>query len=161
MFTINDTETILTTGIYSHIQDSHLRAAIKQELGKEKLDVLTAEDLRELKYLGLQQVGIRSLSGIEAAINLVELNIDGNSVSSIGPLANLTNLRLFSAAGADISDLTPLTNLTKLETLDLWDNEISDISQLTGLTQLKRLRLGNNKISDVSPLANLNPTKMG
>ena len=28
VFTINDTETILTTGIYSHIQDSHLRAAI-------------------------------------------------------------------------------------------------------------------------------------
>ncbi|RKU27500.1 hypothetical protein C6499_11945 [Candidatus Poribacteria bacterium] len=149
VFTINDTETILTTGIYSHIQDSHLRAAIKKELGKDNLSRLTPEDMQQLKYLGLQQVGIRSLSGLEAAINLVELNIDANSVSSIGPLANLTNLRLFSAAGADISDLTPLANLTKLETLDLWDNEISDISQLTGLTQLKFLRLGNNKISDV------------
>lgn len=159
VFTINDTETILTTGIYSYIQDSHLRAAIKKELGKDNLSRLTSEDMQQLKYLGLQQVGIRSLSGIEAAINLVELNIDGNSISSIGPLANLTNLRLFSAAGADISDLTPLTNLTKLETLDLWDNEISDISQLTGLTQLKRLRLGNNKISDVSPLANLTQLK--
>ena len=161
VFTINDTETILTTGIYSHIQDSHLRAGIKKELGKDNLSRLTSEDMQQLKFLYLQDVGIRSLSGLEAAVNLVELNIDRNPISSIGPLTDLTNLRLFSAAGADISDLTPLANLTELEILGLHGNEISDISQLTGLTQLKRLHLGNNKISDVSPLANLTQLKWG
>lgn len=154
-------EETLTHGIYAYIFDSNLRAAIKKELGKDNLSTLTPEDMQQLKFLYLQDVGIRSLSGLEAAINLVELNIDRNPISSIGPLANLTNLRFFSAAGADIFDLTPLTNLTQLETLDLWGNEISDISQLTGLTQLKRLRLGNNKISDASPLANLTQLKWG
>lgn len=159
VFTINDTETILTTGIYSYIQDSHLRAAIKKELGKENLSRLTSEDMQQLKYLYLQDVGIRSLSGLEAAINLVELNIDRNPISSIGPLANLTNLRLFSATGAGIFDLTPLANLTRLENLDLSGNKISDISPVAALIQLKRLSLGGNKISDVSPLANLTQLK--
>ncbi|MCY3549685.1 MAG: leucine-rich repeat domain-containing protein [Candidatus Poribacteria bacterium] len=161
VFTINDTETILTTGIYSYIQDSHLRAAIKKELGKDNLSTLTPEDMQQLKFLYLQDLGIRSLSGLEAAINLVELNIDRNPISSIGPLANLTNLRLFSATGAGIFDLTPLANLTKLETLDLKENKISDISPVAALIQLKRLFLGGNKISDVSPIANLTQLKWG
>ena len=154
-------EETLTHGIYAYIFDSNLRAAIKKELGKENLSKLTSEDMQQLKFLDVGGIGIRSLSGLEAAVNLIELRLDGNSISSIGPLASLTNLRLLSIGGADISDLTPLTNLTELETLILPHNEISDISPLTGLTQLKHLHLGNNKISDVSPLANLTQLKWG
>ena len=152
-------EETLTHGIYAYIFDSNLRAAINKTLGKETLSILTPEDMQQLKYLEAVDMGIRSCSGLEAAVNLIELRLDGNSISSIGPLADLTNLRFLSIGGADISDLTPLTNLTKLETLILQHNEISDISQLAGLTQLKRLHLGNNKISDASPIAHLTQLK--
>ena len=152
-------EETLTHGIYAYIFDSNLRAAIKKELGKENLSKLTSEDMQQLKFLDVAGLGIRSLSGLEAAVNLIELRLDGNSISSIGPLADLTNLRFLSIGGADISDLTPLTNLTQLETLILLHNKISDVSQLAGLTQLKRLHLGNNKISDASPIAHLTQLK--
>ena len=156
-----DTETILIHGIYSNILDSNLRAAIKKELGKENLSILTSENMQQLKFLNLTGMGIRSLSGIEGAINLAELHINGNPISDISPLADLTNLRFLFGSGMGISDLTPLANLTKLETLRLSDNEISDISPLGGLTQLKNLHVGHNKISDVSPLANLTQLKWG
>ena len=152
-------EETLTHGIYAYIFDSNLRAAIKKELGKENLSKLTSEDMQQLKFLDVAGLGIRSLSGLEAAVNLIELRLDGNSISSIGPLADLTNLRFLSIGEADISDLTPLTNLTQLETLILLHNKISDVSQLAGLTQLKRLHLGNNKISDASPIAHLTQLK--
>ena len=152
-------EETLTHGIYAYIFDSNLRAAIKEELGKEHLSRLTPEDMQQLRFLNVVGMGIRSLSGLEAAVNLIELRLDGNSISSIAPLADLTNLRLLSISGAGISDLTSLTNLTQLETLMLRHNEIADISQLADLTQLKRLHLGNNKISDVSPIAHLTQLK--
>ena len=154
-------EDTLTHGIYAYIFDSNLRAAIKKELGKENLSRLTSEDMQQLKFLDLGGMGIRSLSGLEAAVNLIELRLDGNSISSIAPLADLTNLRILSIVGSDISDLTPLTNLTELEILDLRKNKISDISPIAALIQLKNLFIGGNEISDVSPIANLTQLKWG
>ena len=68
----------------------------------------------------------------------------------------MTELWYLQLGGNQISDISPLAGLTKLRSLDLQGNQISDINPLAGLTELKwRLRLENNQISDVSPLTEL------
>ena len=57
--------------------------------------------------------------------------------------------------GNQISDLRPLAGLTHLETLGLWSNQIKDVSPLAGLVNLRELLLSSNPISDISPLAGL------
>lgn len=59
------------------------------------------------------------LSGIEGAVNLVELN----------------------AARSKVEDLTPLANLKKLEKLDLTETRVTDLSPLKNITSLRELML--------------------
>ena len=78
--------------------------------------------------------GIKSLKGLEYAINLTELHLGRNHITDVSPLKDLTNLRF----------------------LDLGDNwRIADVSLLRNLTNLTFLNLRGNRITDVSPLKNM------
>ena len=83
------------------------------------------------------------------------MDLSGNTISDVAPLANLTNLRNLHLNYNTISDISPLENLTKLTSLTLSFNNISGISPLANLTKLIRLDLSGNTISDVASLANL------
>ena len=80
------------------------------------------------------------------------LELGGNNISDLTPLAGLTNLTELYLAYNNISDLTPLAGLTNLRSLDLTENQISDLTPLAGLTNLWYLYLTANPISDVTPL---------
>jgi internalin A len=54
--------------------------------------------------------------------------------------------------GNQISDLSPLANVTSLVTLGLEDNQISDIGPLSNLINIQILDLKSNQISDIYPL---------
>ena len=83
------------------------------------------------------------------------LNLGGNPVADIGPLAGLTKIYDLSLFGTGISDLTPLAGMTGMQVLYLERNAISDLSPLAGMTELKGLYLGYNNITDLSPIAGL------
>jgi Leucine-rich repeat (LRR) protein len=110
-------------------KDTNLEAAIRTELGLP-FGFLTRADLLGLEVLDARSRGIRDLTGLEFAENLVSLDLDTN----------------------EISDLIPLANLIQLETLNLDDNEIFDLTPLAGLLQLSTLSLFNNQVADLSPL---------
>jgi hypothetical protein len=75
-------------------------------------------------------IDILNLKGVEYCVNLQDLDLHGNQ----------------------ISDITPLASLTSLQWLGLWGNQISDLSPLASLTNLWTLYLGFNQISDLKPL---------
>ena len=89
---------------------------------------------------------------MEALTNLRELNLSGNSISSIVSVAGLTQLTWLHLQSNRISDIAALASLTNLTALRLDRNRISDISALSSLIQLKELRLDRNNITDLSPL---------
>jgi internalin A len=65
-------------------------------------------------------------------------------------LSSLTELDL---TGNAIGDIKPLASLTNLTRLNLFDNQIGDIKPLASLTKLTELTLNHNKIGDIKPLA--------
>jgi len=111
--------------------DPNLEPAIREQLGKPR-GVLTGEDWARLETVKALGSSIKSINGLQAAVNLRELNLRRN----------------------EISDLSPLSGLTRLEVLILADNKIEDISGLNGtvLSGLQHLDLSINKISDLTVL---------
>lgn len=113
--------------------DPAVEQAIRTELDLPAGPV-TEDDMKSLRSLELPaNAHIKSLQGLEYALNLTSLSVQSNQ----------------------IEDLTPLSRLTQLETLNLYGNRISDLSPLVSLTELKRLYVSRNSIADLSPLISI------
>lgn len=54
------------------------------------------------------QKTIRSLKGLQYAVNLKSLDLSGNQITDLGPLAGLTNLTYLDLSDNQITDLQPL-----------------------------------------------------
>ena len=117
-------------GTAMDIPDPNLRAALETTLRGAPDNLIVSAEIATLTRFEAPYVGIRNLTGLEDATNLTGLDLAGNN----------------------ISDISPVAGLTKLISLDLGKNSISDISAVVGLTNLTTLTLNNNSISDISPL---------
>ena len=134
--------------------DPALREAVREALDIPDEIPIHPGDMPGLRVLSVEY-DIKSLRGLEYAINLEFLHIGRSEVSDLTPLAglkNLTGLKLFANR---ITDITPLAGLINLEVLELQDNQIEDISPLAGLVNLKELNLGENPITDFTPIYGL------
>ena len=129
-------------GAVPPIGDAALRAAIV---------AAGAEGLGDLEVLDARHGGIRSLAGLEGAVNLKELDLGFNPLDDTEALAKLPALRSLNLDGA-APDLTALGSLTGLERLSLRHNGVSDLSPLAALAQLRELDVGDNRIEDLRPL---------
>ncbi len=132
------------------IGDPALRAAIVAALGAQA----GAEGLAGLEVLDARHGGIRSLAGLEGAVNLKELDLGFNPLDDARALAELPSLRSLNLDGAT-PDLSALASLTGLERLSLRSSGVSDLSPLAALAQLGELDVGDNRIEDLWPLASL------
>ena len=157
------------------IPDPNLAAAIREELLLTSNEPVTTHSILLLVKLEARNAGIKSLTGLEHAANLKEVDLGGdyispsgsegylnsNAISDLSPLEKLTNLeelRLEVMPGLrDVSVL--LARLTKLERLSLYKTGVSDVSALAHLTNLEWLNLYDTGVSDVSALARLTQLK--
>ena len=169
-------------GAVVRIPDLNLHAAIAEALGKSPNAPITVEDMEKLgPYLNMESRGIRDLTGLQFATNLIELDLDDNEISDLSPIAGLINLRdldfpdnpvsdlspiaglinlaIIHAGGTPVSDLSPLAGLINLTTFHSGGLPVSDLSPLAGLTKLEHLYLPGGKISDLTPLAGLTSLK--
>jgi hypothetical protein len=140
-----------------HFADARLKAAVEAALW---ISDPTAADMLGLTSLVAENSydrsnAITSLTGLEYATNLTELNLRYHKVSDLSPLSGLTNLRCLALLGNEISDISALRGLVYLESLDLESNEITDLSALTGCPSLRSVCLHRNLVSDLSPLTSL------
>lgn len=119
-------------------------------------------------FVGDQQ--IKSIVGLEKAVNLKQLTISGNpddsrgALRDISPLRGLKNLELLRLSHNDIIDISPVADLTNLKHLFLSHNQIKNIDAVKNLTNLESLdfarNMGEVRISDISPIANLTKLKL-
>ena len=143
------------------IPDPNLRALIAETLGKSPNAPITVEDMERLREVDAREDrGIRDLTGLQYATNLVELYLgwysgEGNQVSDLSPVAGLTNLRVLFLHHNPISDLAPVRGLTNLTDLMLHDTLVSDISPVKGLTNLTILHFHGTEVTDLSPISEL------
>ena len=138
-----------------NIPDTNLRAAIADALGKAPNARITVSEMATLRELHALSMDIKNLEGLQAAVNLENLELNNNTISDLSPLTGLIKLRHIGVEENVISDLSPLQGLINLEQLRLAHNVISDLSPLQGLINLRGIGLHHNAISDLSPLAGL------
>ena len=112
--------------------------------------------LTQLTVEGTQTSKIANLTGLETAINLTRLTLNGNEIASLTPLARLEALETLNLAdNENISSISSLARLTALTNLNLSKNKISSVSSLSRLTSLTDLNLSDNRITSVSSLSDL------
>jgi hypothetical protein len=94
--------------------------------------------------------------------NIEYLNISGENIVNILPVANLKTLKSFILRGNDkITDISPVTNLGNFKSLSLYDcNGIKDISSIGKLKDLEELEISNCiNIKDVNFIFDLSNLK--
>ena len=152
------------------IPDANLAEAVREALGLRRTEAVTDRAMRELRLLEVSNRQITNLTGLEHAINLTELQLDGewfdskgfvnsNAISDFSPLFSLSKLKILNLAGAAISNVSTLAGLTQLRVLYLRLSSIMDISALGQLIQLTDLDLSQTSVSDISALASLTQLK--
>lgn len=143
--------------------DTELKSALLKEMKTKRYIDQNATEITEADALKLTSFRhsykyghfVKDLKGIEKFTNLTLLDLAGNDISEITPLANLKNLNNLSLTSNKITDIAPLQNLNKMEQLFLSANKISDISPIKDLTNLTSLLLSNNnKISNINLISN-------
>lgn len=136
-------------------EDPNLEQAIKSLLNKNDDESLTKEDLESLTDVPLAGKGIKSLQGLEYAVNLTTLDLSDNQIEDVKPLGKLTKLTDLSLSRNQLNDLSALAGLVNLNTLSISSNKITDLKPLAGLVNLWRLDAANNNIKDLAPLSKL------
>ncbi|TDL70989.1 LPXTG cell wall anchor domain-containing protein [Rhodococcus qingshengii] len=124
--------------------DDNLKSAIKRQLKIDHRDIYT-DDMENLTSLDASFSEIRDLTGLELAINLVDLMLYGNQIEDLSPLANLTNLVILDLDENVITSLDDLRGLKNLETLLLAFNQIEDIQILKDFPKLTSVTLYGNE----------------
>ena len=118
-------------------------------------DVLALPYFRQLSELGLAGLGVHDIRPL-TGLTLRRLDLSGNRISNLEPLAGTKDLLYLNLDNNRVSDISALAGLTNLRTLLLNDNAIIDIAPLAGLVLLWELELARNgPISDIRPLERL------
>ncbi|MBY0215890.1 stalk domain-containing protein [Paenibacillus illinoisensis] len=136
-------------------EDPNLEQTLKSLLNKNDNESLTKEDLESLTDVPLAGKGIKSLQGLEYAVNVTTLDLSDNQIEDIKPLGKLTKLTDLSLLRNQLNDLSALEGLLNLNTLSISSNKITDLKPLAGLVNLWRLDAANNNIKDLAPLSKL------
>ena len=91
-------------------------------------------------------------------LKMNKLDLYGNQIVDVAPLATLVHLTVLYLCGNQIVDVAPLTTLVHLTSLGLSGNQIVDVAPLATLVNLTVLWLGENQIIDTTPLRSLPET---
>ena len=104
-----------------------------------------------------QPTTIKNLNGIENALNLTILTIDGsNNFIDTSAISKCTNLNSITISDCpNLEKVTGLQDLSKVTTLKLYNCKIGRIEGINNLVNIETLNLSNNKISDISFLKNM------
>ena len=138
------------------IPDPNLRAGLREILGLPADSPIPLNLMRQVPTLVFGARDITNIEGLQHATNLWYLNLSGNPISDISPLAALVKLERLDLFRCDnIVDVSPLSELYSLRHLELSKNKIRDVTPLANLHNLERLYINRNRIIDHSPLDNL------
>lgn len=144
-------------------RDINFENAVREAIGKT-IGVIYMSDVSGLRSFSARVRGIINIGEIVYFSSLEELDLKGNHINDLSPLASLKHLKKldisqnFTVLTGDREkglDLSPLRGLTALEELNISGNLVTDLSPLSGMTALGRLEIGTNRLTDISPLSSL------
>lgn len=117
-----------------------------QDIHPEKFTEIDGLDLLpDLKVFSAAMQGIRSLDGLKAAPQLLELDLSLNEISDLSVLEWLVQIQRLRLSHNEINSLDGIALPHSLRELDLGFNQLSDILPLSRLTELEILILNGNR----------------
>lgn len=138
------------------VADPVLAACLGRALGAGRGDGLAPHRFDEVFAVdcphGSSGAQVRSLDGLERLTSVQRIDLTGQDVADLRPLAaltRLTSLRLTN--NPRVADLSPLAGLP-LDDLGLSGTGVRDLGPLAGTTSLRFVGLGGTGVSDLSPL---------
>jgi len=140
------------------IPDPNLNAVIRAALQRPN-GPLTQSDMLGLTNLGAVFQNITNLQGLEAAKNLVSLDLQDNRITSVNILTNLTRLVLLDLGENRFPEFTLPPGLTNLTKLRLEFGVLTNLNLPAGLARLTNLSVGFNQLTSLTlpaDMTNLN-----
>lgn len=146
-----------------HFKDIRLENIVRDTIGKN-IGPIMMSDVDEITKFSARVEGILNIDGLQYFKSLEELDLYGNRISDITPIANITSLKKLNlgknyniltagSSKANGLDISSLKGLILLEELDLSDNMITNLEGIGALPALKKLVLKGNRISNISALS--------
>jgi formylglycine-generating enzyme required for sulfatase activity len=136
------------------IPDAGLRSAIREALQKPA-GPLTEQDLLSLTDLAARNRGVRSIEGLEAARNLISLDLQINQLTNFALPATLTNLLDLNLSINPLTNFTLPNGFSNLATLTIESAGLRTLTLPGGLTGLSHLNIAGNQITNFNFLSNL------
>ena len=131
--------------------------------------------VKSLNLAGKNDSKVSNLEGMQNFVNLNELNLSGNNISSdnntskIDLLKTLSKITHLNLAGNALTDANVITDFKKIKNIDLSDNQISDLvpfntwnekmTTSNTTSKLERLNVSGNQITDVEPISKIKSIK--
>jgi internalin A len=135
--------------------DEALEAVIKEVLRKQGKEEIKEEDLKNVFQVAAKKKGIKSLAGLEKCTSLVLIDVAGNEIEDLAPLAGLKDLQSVDLSSNRLKGVAALKDLVKIQYLQLEGNEITDLEPLQGIKALQALYLSGNKVASLEPIKDL------
>lgn len=163
--------------------DTALEAALRALPGFPESAPITCAEMHALEEIstptGDGSGQIVSLIGLQHAINLKDIELPGHAITSLAPLAGLTQLTdVFLDRNRSLFDLSPLQSLVDLEMLSLWDvgpvlsgegDEIdgamdgldnTELDKIAGLANIQELYISSNNVTDLNFLSGMSDLRV-
>lgn len=116
--------------------------------------------LEDMDEVELSESEIDDLDGVEYCMHTISMDLSGNSITDLSPLASLERLQELNLSNNQIGYIDALGNLWQLKSIDLSNNSIDDISPLLEIETLEYANLTGNKVvlSQIQELRDLGVT---
>src|SRR5471030_2975083 len=130
-----------------NVPDTKFRTCLNDYLHHLPDAPITDTELASLEgQLSCAEMGVADITGAEYLVNVTYLNVEYNQLTSLAPLANLTQLTRLAAGGNHITTGAPLKSLVNMTDLDLNNNSLSDGDFIAEMEPLVSLNLSTNNI---------------
>ncbi|MFC5470960.1 leucine-rich repeat domain-containing protein [Cohnella suwonensis] len=136
------------------IEDPAVEKAIRDDLHLQSGSI-TQADLDKVEYLQISERRVKSLNGLEHAVNLIALSASDNEIVDLAPLSSLTKLNQLDLQGNQVEDVSPLSGVKSLQYLYLDDNRIRQIDGLANLDQVLQLGISSNFIDRLDAIRSM------
>lgn len=134
------------------LPDKGLEKCIRQQFDVKSQLPITNTTLEGIQTLNCPALNIKSLEGLQHAINLDSVNFFRNAITDLSPLSEAKKLTSVKLDSNYLTDLNALKGMEKIYELRASNNLLTDVSAVKTMPKLSRLVLDHNRISDITQL---------
>ncbi|WFC98944.1 protein phosphatase regulatory subunit Sds22 [Malassezia yamatoensis] len=139
----------------AHLAKCHTLYLVQNKIAKLRPGDLQMPIAASLRSLELGGNRLHSLEHLDKLLNLEELWVGKNKITSLDGIQHLKNLKILSIQSNRLTKLDNLDELTKLEELYVSHNGITSLSGLDHNLQLNTLDFGANQVESLQGVEHL------